>query len=184
QLSVKAFKRGWAASPTVTRGYVRSEKIPARIVMEGRPHTLYPARRELSFFDLESGGKNHADGKWQGYYRSPLAAVLHVNEATAIDTLTLSVMQNYVGITYMPAFAPEYIEVWGGSDNNEEKLLAKVLPVPDKLEQLVSPRLIHCPINAEVSYLKLIAQPYRKIPEGYPGVGAEAWMFVDEIVLK
>ncbi len=184
QLTVKAFKEGWGASPTVTRRYVQSGKKPDRIVMEGRPHTLYPARRELSFFDLESGGRNHADGKWQGYYQSPLSAMLHFDGATAIDTLTLSVMQNYVGITYIHAFAPEYIEVWGGSDNNEEKLLAKVLPVPDKQEQLVSPRLIHCPINAEVSYLKLIAQPYRKIPEGYPGAGAEAWMFVDEIVLK
>src|SRR5690606_20320221 len=37
QLTVKAFKEGWAASPTVTRKYVQSGKMPDRIVMEGRP---------------------------------------------------------------------------------------------------------------------------------------------------
>ncbi|WP_188746813.1 chitobiase/beta-hexosaminidase C-terminal domain-containing protein [Parapedobacter defluvii] len=185
QLSVKAFKEGWAPSPTIVRGYVRSAKTPDRIVMEGRPHYLYPARREISFFDLESGGNNHADGKWQGYLKSPLSAVMHFDEPTAIDTLTLSVMQNYQGITYMPVYAPEYIEVWGGADTTEEKLLAKLSPVPGKPEQLEGHRLIDCPIHTtNLRYLKLIARPYRKIPDGYPGAGGEAWLFVDEIILK
>lgn len=185
QLAVKAFKEGWASSPAVVRGYVRSAKTPDSIVVQGRPHYLYPARREISFFDLESGGNNHADGKWQGYLRSPLAAMLHFDEPTAIDTLALSVMQNYTGITYMPVYVPEYIEVWGGADTTHEKLLAKVSPVPGKPEQLETHRLIHCPINtANLRYLKLVAQPYSKIPDGYPGAGAQAWLFVDEIILK
>lgn len=185
QLVVKAFKEGWAPSATVVRGYVQSAKKPDRIVMQGRPHYLYPARRENSFFDLESGGNNHADGKWQGYFQSSLTATLQFDEPTTIDTLTLSVMQNYTGITYMPVYAPAYIEVWGGSDTTHERLLAKVLPNLGKPDQLEARRLIHCPINtANLRHLKLIAQPYSKIPDGYPGAGAEAWLFVDEIILK
>lgn len=185
QLSVKAFKEGWLASPTVSRNYVKSAIKPDRITVQGRPHYLYPARREISFFDLESGGSNHADGKWQGYLRSPLSATLYLDKPTAIDTLTLSVMQNYTGITYMPVYVPERIEIWGGTDTTDAKLLATVSPVPGKPEQLDGHRLIHCPINqVDLHYLKLIAQPYRKIPEGYPGAGMEAWLFVDEIILK
>lgn len=185
QLLVKAFKEGWAPSSTVERAYVQSPKVPDHIVMEGRPSYLYPARRETSLFDLESGGKNHADGKWQGYFQSALSAVLHFDEPTAIDTLALSVMQNYSGITYMPVYAPEYIEVWGGTDTTDLSLLARVTPEPGRPEQLEQRRLIYCPIGAtNVRYLKLIAQPHQKIPDGYPGGGAGAWMFVDEIVLK
>lgn len=185
QLAVRAFKAGWTPSPTVTRKYVQSAKVPDRVVMEGRPHTLYPARRELSFFDLESGGYNHADGKWQGYYQSPLSASLYFNEPTAIDTLSLSVMQNYGGITYMPVYAPAVIEVWGGSDTTDVELLAKVTPVPGRPDQLETHRLIPCPIRkTNLRYLKVQAQPHRKIPDGFPAAGADAWMFVDEIVLK
>jgi len=185
QLFVKAFKEGWSSSPTIARGYVRSAKTPDRIEIQGRPHYLYPARREISFFDLESGGDNHADGKWQGYFQTPLSTMLYFDQPTVIDTLTLSVLQNYTGITYMPVYAPEYIEVWGGADTTEQKLLAKVSPTPGKPEQLEAHRLIHCPINtANLRYLKLIAQPYSKIPDGYPGASAQAWLFVDEIILK
>jgi len=185
QLAVKAFKEGWVSSPTVRRSYVKSPKMPDRIVLLGRPNNLYPARRERSLFDLESGGANHADGRWQGYRGTLLAASLHFDEPTTVDTLMLSVMQNYYGITYMPVYAPEYIEVWGGSDSTQEKLLAKVMPVPGKPEQLEGHRLIECPIHTkDLRYLRVVAQPYPKIPDGYPGTGMEAWMFVDEIILK
>ncbi|HMR18207.1 MAG TPA: chitobiase/beta-hexosaminidase C-terminal domain-containing protein, partial [Sphingobacterium sp.] len=188
RLLVKAFKEGWVSSPTVERRYVQSGKVPDRVVLEARPHYLYQAQQERTFFDLESGGDaggNHADGKWQGYFQSPMSVGLHFDNPTVVDTLSLSVLQNYVEAHMMPIYAPEYVEVWGGTDSTHVRLLARVLPHPDKFEQLQKRRLIHCPLGAfNLRYLRIVAEPYQKVPEGFPAAGAEGWMFVDELVLK
>lgn len=188
QLLVKAFKKGWVSSPMVERRYIQSKKVPDRVVLLEKPHYLYAARNEISFFDMESGGTengNHADGRWQGYFQSPLSVALYFNEPANIDTLALSVMQNYAGINMMTVYAPESIEIWGGADSANARLLTRLLPSLDKLENLARRRLIYCPVKAaNLGYLKVTAQPYLKIPGGFPGAGGSAWMYVDEIILK
>ena len=188
QLLVKAFKKGWGSSQVVERRYIQSKKVPDRVVLLEKPHYLYAARNERSFFDMESGGTetcNHADGKWQGYFQTPLSVALYFNEPANIDTFALSVMQNYVGINMMTVYAPEYIEVWGGADSAQARLLTRLQPPVDKLENLERRRLIYCPVKAtNLRYLKVIAQPWLKIPDGFPAAGANAWMYVDEIILK
>lgn len=185
RLRMKAYKKGWLPSEIVEREYVKSPNLPDRMELQSRPYYLFPARMELSLMDLESGGGNHADGRWQGYLQSSLAAALYFDKPTTVDTLMLSVLQNYAGVTYMPVYPPEHIEVWGGKDSANVRLLAKVAPDLMKHEHLTRRRLIHCPVKASnVQYLKLVAKPYEHIPDGYPGSGAPAWLFVDEIILK
>lgn len=185
QLAVKAYKPGWLSSEVIARHYVKSPIQPGNVKLLTNPHYLYPARRELSLFDLASGGDNHADGKWIGYHQSALAASCHFDTPTNIDTLIVSVLQNYTGITYMPAYPPEQVEVWGGADAAHAVRLATIKPPLSRPEQLARKRLIYCPINAsDVRYIKLEVQPYQHIPADYPGTGMAAWLFVDEIILK
>lgn len=185
QLAVKAYKVGWLASEAIVRHYVKSPIQPDNTTLLTKPHYLYPARRERSLVDLESGGDNHADGKWMGYHQSALVASYQFDNPTTIDTLIVSVLQNYTGITYMPAYPPEYVEVWGGADSTSAVRLAQVKPPLARPEQLARRRLIHCKINAsDIRYLKVEARPYQQIPANYPGTGMESWLFVDEIILK
>ena len=36
----------------------------------------------------------------------------------------------------------------------------------------------------EIRYLKLVAENYGKLPSWHPGAGGEAFIFVDEIMLR
>lgn len=185
KLRMKAYKKGWLPSELVERAYVKSPNVPDRMELQSSPYYLFPARMERSLMDLESGGNNHADGRWQGYLQSPLAAALYFDKPTTVDTLMLSVLQNYASVPYMPIYPPEHIEIWGGKDSANVRLVAKIAPDLMKHEHLTRRRLIPCPVKAsDLQYLKLVAKPYQHIPDGYPHSGGTAWLFVDEIILK
>lgn len=184
-IKVKAFKEGWTPSATAQKLFYRSRLKPDDVRLTGEPTPRFKGRGATALFDMESGGDHHADGKWQGYIRTALSAGLYFDEPTTIDTLLLSVMQNYAGITAMPVYAPEYIEIWGGKDEASAQLLAKITPPLPQPGQAQRRRLIACPVQREgLRYLRLVAQPYRKVPDGFPREGAEAWLFIDEVVLK
>lgn len=183
-LRVKAFKDGWLPSEEIAKTYRDAPLLPSRVVLDNRPHHLYRAREEESLFDLESGGNNHADGKWVGYRGEGLSANLFFDTPLAIDTLSLSVRQHYNEF-WIYMYPPEKIEIWGGPDSTNIRLLGKISPSLDKPNEVKSRRMIDFPIHkTNIGYLKVKASPYQNIPHGYPGDGQKAWLFLDEIVIK
>jgi hypothetical protein len=187
-LRVKAFKSGWMPSEEITQTYSDAPIAPDRTVLDNRPHYLFRAKEGASLFDLERGRvggfPSHFDGKWIGFRNSNLSSHLFFDSPLTIDTLSLSVKQHYNDYGYF-IYPPEYIEVWGGLDSNNVKLLAKISPVLEKPDQVNLRRMIPCPINTDnIGYIKLVAMPYSQIPEGYPAGGQPSWLFLDEIVIK
>ena len=102
-------------------------------------------------------------------------------EAISLDTLALSIKQSYNEHIY----PPEYIEIWGGTDSLNLKLLNKVKLDLDKVDKMRYKRMIACAIpNQKISFIRLKTKHYPKIPQGFPGDGNPPWLFVDEIILK
>lgn len=178
---VKAVKDSWLPSDEVSQNFHLTSITPERVELESKPHRLYRARRELSFFDLESGGENHANGKWLGFQGNDLSASLFFDIPVQLDTLALSIKQEYNQHIY----PPEYLEVWGGADSSKLRLLGKVNLDLDKPDKSQRRKMIACPIlNEKVSFIRLKTKHYAKIPDGFPGGGSTPWLFVDEIILK
>src|SRR5690606_21545413 len=143
------------------------------------PNPRYSARRAYTLHDLESGGNNHADGKWLGFHGEPMAAVLTFDSATDIHTVSIGVKQDYGSHIY----PPQQVEVWGGTDSADARLLSRFRP---DLPTGPSPmRMMEIPIAGNrVRYLRVDAKPFVPIPAGYPAAGNPAWIFVDEIVVR
>lgn len=187
-LRVKAFKQGWLPSEEISQTYSDAPKAPNRIVLDSRPHHWFRAKEEASLFDLERGRvggfPSHFDGKWIGFRNASLSSHLFFDSPLTIDTLSLSVKQHYNDYGYY-IYPPEHIEVWGGLDSNNVKLLTKISPVLEKPGQVNLRRMISCPINTDnIGYIKLVAKPYSQIPKSFPAEGQPSWLFLDEIVIK
>lgn len=180
-LRVKAVKDGWLPSNEINQSFYATSFSPNTIVLETKPNQQYKARKEQSFFDLESGGNNNADGKWLGFQGNDLSTTMSFDQAIALDTLALSIKQSYNEHIY----PPEYIEIWGGTDSLNLKLLNKVKLDLDKVDKMRYKRMIACAIpNQKISFIRLKTKHYPKIPQGFPGDGNPPWLFVDEIILK
>lgn len=183
-LRVKAFKTGWLPSAEITQTYHDAPILPSKIILDNRPNYQYRGKEDKALFDLESGGNNHVDGKWIGFRNVGLSAHFFFDSPLAIDTLNVSVKQRY-NENNVFIYPPEYIEIWGGPDSNNTHLLTKISPALDRPEQVRPRRMISCPINTDnIGYIKLKAMPYQKIPAGYPAADRQAWLFLDEIVIK
>jgi len=180
-LRVKAVKEGWLNSVEIKQHFYNASIKPQRVVLETKPNQQYKARKEVSFFDLESGGDNNADGRWLGFHGTDMSAILSFDNKVKMDTLSLSIKQEYNQHIY----PPESIEVWGGIDSLNLRLLNKVKLVLDKPDQMKGRKIIACYIpKQEITYIRLKAKHYEKIPEGFPGNGSPPWLFVDEIIIK
>ena len=184
-LRVKGFKSGWMPSEEIIQTYRNSPIAPNKIELNNRPHHLYRGREQESLFDLESGGNNHADGKWIGFRGDDiLSANFYFDTPKTIDTLSLSIKQHY-NVHNVFIYPPEEIEIWAGRDSESSRMLGKFTPKLDKPGEVRHRRMISFPIKKDnIGYIKLIATPYRNIPEGFPASGRQAWLFMDEIVIK
>lgn len=180
-IRVKGFKDGWLSSREISRTFHRSGYIPDRLFLINRPNPRYRGREAAALADLESGGSNHADGKWLGYHGEHLVASIHFHTDTNIDTVGISVKQDYGSHIY----PPEWVEIWGGADSAGARLLARFQPELHKPDQVTPRRMTTIPLNGKgLRYLRIEAAPFIPIPKGYPAGGNPAWIFVDEIILR
>jgi len=111
----------------------------------------------------------------------PLEAYLLFNQPIQINEVAVSSLVNTGGHIFPPAS----IEVWGGDDPEDLKLLGTANP--DKLQehQPVEKQIYRNTLNGNtVSYLKVIVRPLDKLPSWHGAQGQPAWVFVDEILLN
>jgi hypothetical protein len=88
-----------------------------------------------------------------------------------------------VGLHYMieeatGIYPPEKIEVWGGENEKQLKLLATIKPVMPKKGDKASLKLAEAYFKSQpVSYLKIVAKPHAKKKNKY-------LLLVDEILIN
>lgn len=178
---VKGYKAGWLSSREVVHAFHRSTHLPDHTMLLNRPHPRYRGREALALSDLESGGTNHADGKWLGFHGERMVASMHFGGAIAIDTVGVSVKQDYGSHSY----PPKLVEIWGGADSAGARLLSRLQPELYKPEKALPRRMVAVSVAAKgIRYLRVEAEPFVPIPEGFPAEGNPAWIFVDEVIIR
>ena len=178
---VKGYKSGWFSSAETLKAFHPSANRPDRLFLLGPPNPGYKGRGAVTLVDLVSGGDNHADGKWLGFYGEPMNVSFHFDEAIHIDTIGISVKQQYGSHIY----PPKVIQVWGGADSIGARLLTRVQPILEKPEKAPASQLVSIPaVGDAIRYLRLVVEPFVPIPPGYPAEGNPAWIFVDEITIN
>lgn len=178
-IRVRGYKSGWISSREMARTFHRTGAEPSSVALLAPPNPRYKARGAHALHDLESGGSNHADGKWLGFHGEPVTAVLSFDKATDIHTIGISIKQDYGRHIY----PPQEVDLWGGTDSTDTRLLAQFRP---ELSTGPSPTLmLEIPVAGHnVRYLRVEAKPFLPIPTGYPAAGNPAWIFVDEIIIR
>lgn len=181
RIKAKAFKTGWQSSHVTEKQFFRSAFRPDSIKLLQSPEPEYASVGAGVLSDLKKGDFYFRSGKWLGYREKPLEAMLYFNKPVLLSSVALSMLYNIDGYI-MP---PQYVAVWGGTDEKALKVLKKVIPVqPQKSAfQTLSALEIAFPAT-EIKILKVVAQPVSALPLWHPGKGQKGWVFVDEIILN
>lgn len=180
-LKARAYKAGWYGSDAITSNFYKSRFKPDSIFFLLPANERYRTGGAKTMVDNRLGDNDINTGRWIGFRENNMEALLLFKQPVTIQSVTLNVMRQ------LPAyiFPPTEVEIWGGANKNNLRLLNVIRPEAPKnkeeralinIESKFRPRSISC--------LKIVAKNLKKLPVWHPGKGNPAWLFVDEIFLN
>jgi uncharacterized membrane protein len=182
KLKARAFKNGWYGSKVSGKYFFKSTFHIDSVRLITAPDQKYPAQKNLTIADGIKSDNTPSSGKWLGYRDQEFQAYLLFKKPVRAQNVTLSMLRNVGGYI----FPPVKIEVWGGADEHNMKLLKTLNPqMPDKTTENVDNMVFEADFAPlELNCIKVIAKPLTKLPVWHPGKGEKAWVFVDEVFVN
>jgi Chitobiase/beta-hexosaminidase C-terminal domain len=180
-IKTKAFKSGWLSSEIAQQYFFRTGYIPDSVILLTPPDPKYVSERGRTLNNQIKGDLNFASGKWLGYRENRMEALLYLKKAEPIKSITVSYLK-LVGSYIVP---PQSVEIWGGTEPGQLKLLGKVNP--EQPTQIDAGLVLPVEVKTDgkpIRYIKVIMTPVFKLPSWHPGKGEKGWAFVDEILLN
>ena len=188
-IKAKAYKKGWLSSAVSTFGFLRTAIKPDRIQLLLESDQYHKALGANSLIDGQLGDFDTNNTNWLGFQGNNLEILLEFKTVRQIENIALNTLISPNGFDnrfpYGYSFPPTNIQVFGGIDKNNLKLIATLNPVmPSKISTQEIKSIYTTFKSQNVSYLKIIAKPLRKLPEWHQAKGKPGLLLVDEILVN
>lgn len=117
---------------------------------------------------------------WVGLVNHDIDPVIDFGKATSFNRVTI----HYVNAKMSWIYPPLEVSVFVSDDGqNFKRLVSKIIDAEGQIGSSVETVLLNTP-GAKGRYLKFVAKTFGVIPNGAPGAGEGAWLFVDEVVVE
>lgn len=181
-IRARGCKEGWLCSePVEVLCFVEGLK-PAHMEFVTPPDPKYPGEGVASLTDRRKGVADVLlEPSWLGYRNKPFEVVFDFGgETPPVKEIVLSYARN-IGQYIMP---PQDVEVWGGQNKDQMKLIRRYVPEQPGDYGPVKVDEISVPFDpSKFQYYKVVAHPVEKLPSWHNGKGEKAWVFVDEMFI-
>ncbi|MBX3298750.1 MAG: GH92 family glycosyl hydrolase [Acidobacteria bacterium] len=127
------------------------------------------------------GTLNFASGEWQGYQPYDLVATIDLRRATNVSELGGGFLQNARSWIWMPTRIVFETSMDGVTFTKAAEIRTDIAPT-DMKEQIKDYITKITPTKAR--YVRVHAYNLGKIPAWHPGAGDDAFIFVDEIIVR
>jgi uncharacterized membrane protein len=179
RLKAKAFKSGWLSSDVAEYIVFKKGLKPSKTDLLTKPDDAYPGEGVVTLVDEQKGLPDfYRHPAWMAFKNNDMLVSFIFEEKPSVHTVTLSYAKN----VYAMCMPPEEMQVWGGNDSINLKLLARVNPVQPKGYDAtrIEGLSIDLP-STQFKYYKLVAKPLTKLPAFRKAKKEKAWLMVDEI---
>jgi len=126
------------------------------------------------------GGINWRLGGWHGYQGTDFEAVVDLGSVQQIQSIGAGFVQDIRAWIWMPVEVSYYISSDGENFNRVARILNTV--ANDDFTPVL--RELSAPVNRRARFVKVKATNFGVIPQWHLGAGNDAYIFVDEIVIK
>jgi hexosaminidase len=144
-------------------------------------NSRYSAGGEIALVDGVVGSKNHGDGCWQGYYGNDVDLVIDFGSVLNVGKIS-------AGFFHKPnswAFVPLKVTYAVSMDGTD---FSTVSELTSDISVLENGPLVHTFVDSfsgmQARYLKVLGENRGTCPQGHPGAGEDAWLYVDEIIVE
>jgi len=155
--------------------YLLTKSTGKTIALRTPPHPNYPADGPFTLVDGIRGDFARHGKNWLGFWGPDLDAVVDLGEPQLVSKVTIDVFLGE-GSWIHP---PKRVEVFAGNDSSS---LASVRTLSGAE---ISGNVLVASFPPQLArYIRVVAVNAGKIPDGKPGAGNDAWLFVDEIMVE
>jgi len=181
-VKTKAYKDEWRGSDIAEYVFFKDGAHPSKGELMTSPDKQYPGEGIITLIDIKKGMPDfYRDPVWMGFKQEPLEGYFYFEkDALPVTSITLSYARN----VYANCMPPEIMEVWGGNDKKNLKLLGKIKPEQPNdwgVGNRIEGATIKFP-GATYTCYKIIARPLSKLPQ-FRGADKKekGWLMVDEV---
>jgi hypothetical protein len=183
RLQARAFAEGWMQSDSIDLFLFKEGLKIADADLLLPVDEKYKGDGKQNLLDGKRGNiDNTADPLFLGFKENPFLATFQLKENKEIRKIIVG----YGSKVYFYVFPPREIEVYGGEDVANWKLIKKVkynpLAEKDKKDNIEvnAYKIIDIP-PSKYKYYKVGATNETKLPTWHQGKGEKAWLFIDEV---
>ena len=158
---------------------VKHKAVRKPISLKGNPHKSYKGEGASSLVNGFRGSFDCKDGQWLGFWGEDFEATVDLENVDFIKSVNVSFLQDQPSWI----FFPENISISTSKDGkvfqNRKSQFVK-LSNNDELEY----RSFKFEIENSIRYIKIEAKNIGKCPDWLSTDNGDAWLFIDEIVVK
>ncbi len=164
-------------SNTMEQIFYINKSSGKKITLEHPPHENYGIGGSFTLVDGMKGNPSKFGRDWLGFSGKDLVATIDLNRVESISKVKLNVLKSTGSWIYFP----KEIEFLFSEDGIKFISMKKFSST--EIENL-NGTIEGIFKNIQAKHIKVIAKNLGVIPDGNPGSGANAWLFIDEISIE
>jgi hypothetical protein len=179
-IAIGAYNEGRDLSQVVDATFYRMPH-DWTVKIDTKYNRQYTGGGDEGLIDGIRGSTSFASGEWQGYQPQDLIATIDLKKDTRVSEVGGGFLQNAGSWIWMPT----HIEFETSMDGVNFTRVADIktdVAVDDRRETICDYTAKVTPVTAR--YVRVHAYNLGKIPSWHPGVGNDAFIFVDEVWVK
>ena len=164
----------------------RSREIPFNIhkaagksiILANEPSEKYNTGGNAACFNGVNGSDvRYGDAEWLGFKGEDFIATVNLGESTEINSLKFRFFNN----PHHWIFPPQSVEIFVSADGEN---FNKAGELTIAQEDVVISKPVLNLTDTKATFIKIHIHRHGLIEKGHAGVGKEAWLFVDEIIVE
>lgn len=176
-LRVGVFKDGVLYGPELTQEFKINLATGKNIKLTTPPHENYRQGGAMTLVDGILGRIPWFGGEWLGFSGKNCEAIIDLKSIQPIQRVIVDVLNAEYSWIYLPKSTEVFISDDGVS-------YTSVIKLEEHEIKSMNRQLVLEIGNLPARYVKVIVENLGIIPEGKPGAGSDAWLFVDEISVE
>jgi len=144
----------------------------------------YTAGGDLALVDGKRGWMDFKDGNWQGFWGTDFLAIVDLEKATQIDEIEVGFYQYINSWIFIPKEISFETSIDG--ENWETDRFRKIQPedVEKKRGKFLQSYFIRSEETFSTRYIRVKVKNIGKVPDWHEAAGSDAWIFMDEIMVR
>jgi len=171
------FKDGIQRGRTLEQEFSISKSTSKPIYLRTPPDEKYFNDGPFTLVNGIRGDLQRYGADWLGFQGPDLEAIIDLQKQDRISKVTLDVFDGEGSWIHPPKSVEVFVSTDSITFTSVKKLDARdISRAGNSIEMKIG--------SQRARYVKVVAANLGKIPEGKPGAGQDAWLFVDEIIVE